>query len=55
MDLQYIINIFKRWYNDQPLPRAEADFIPLIISTCVLSVLLLVMLIWMAHLCRWGT
>ena len=55
MDLQSIINIFKRWYNDQPLSPAEADFIPLIISTCTVSVLLVVMLIWMDHICLSGT
>ena len=55
MDLQSIINIFKRWYNDQPLSPAEADFIPLIISTCAVSVLLVVMLIIGAYLDKWGT
>lgn len=54
MDLQSFINIFKRWYNDQPLSLAEADFIPLIISTCTASVLLVVMLIWMDHICLSG-
>ena len=55
MDLQSFINIFKRWYNDQPLSLAEEDFVPLFISTCTVSVLLVVMLIWMAHLYQWGT
>ena len=54
MDLQSFINIFKRWYNDQPLSLAEDDFVPLVISTCTVSVLLVVMLIWMAHLYQWG-
>lgn len=53
MDLQYIINLFGRWYNGETVSATEERYIILAIVLCV--TILLIMLIWMAHLGRWGT
>lgn len=55
MNFLSVINFFERWLEGEHLIETEISFIYLTLVLCVLSIILLVMLIWMAHLCNWGT